>query len=100
MSTHTTLDLRGAELAAMAGSAAPPPPLGYALPFPVTSPDAAGKLAVQVLTSLVAGGLAPLDGLPAGSNAVTTLVRLLVGSTRLARSWAVEPVPFPGMAYP
>ena len=98
--THTDLTARGTELAGMAGASAPPEPLGYALPFPVTAPDVAAKLAGQVLTTLVAGGLAPLPTLPEGSTATTTLVRLLVGAQRLGRTWGVAPVPFPGQAYP
>ncbi len=98
--THTDLTARGTELAGMAGASAPPEPLGYALPFPVTAPDVAAKLANQVLTTLVAGGLAPLATLPTGSTATTTLVRLLVGAQRLGRTWGVAPVPFPGQAYP
>ena len=84
----------------MAGSSAPVEPLGYALPYPVTAPDVAARLAGQVLTTLVAGGLAPLSTLPEGSTATTTLVRLLVGAQRLGRTWGVAPVPFPGQAYP
>jgi len=98
--THTDLSSRAAELLAMAGSSAPPEPLGYALPFPVTAPDVARRLAGQVLTTLVAGGLGPLATLPEGSSATTTLVRLLVGAQRLGRGWGVAPVPFPGQAYP
>jgi hypothetical protein len=84
----------------MVGSAAPPDPLGYALPFPITAPDGAARLANQVLTTLVAGGLAPLASLPDDSTATTTLVRLLVGAQHLGRSWGVAAVPFPGQAYP
>ena len=84
----------------MARPSAPPEPLGYALPYPVTAPEVASRLANQVLTTLVAGGLAPLATLPEGSSATTTLVRLLVGAQRLGRGWGVAPVPFPGQAYP
>jgi hypothetical protein len=98
--THTDLESRAAELVGMAGSSAPAEPLGYALPFPVSAPEAASRLAGQVLTTLVSGGLAPLATLPEGSTATTTLVRLLVGAQRLGRGWGVAPVPFPGQAYP
>jgi Domain of unknown function (DUF4439) len=98
--THTDLSARASELLAMAGSSASPDPLGYALPFPVTGPEAAGRLANQVLTTLIAGGLAPLAEVPEGSTATTTLVRLLVGAQRLGRRYGVAPVPFPGQAYP
>ena len=100
IATHTDLSARAAELLAMAGPSAPPEPLGYALPFAVTAPDVATRLANQVLTTLVAGGLAPLATLPEGSSATTTLVRLLVGAQRLGRGWGVAPIPFPGQAYP
>lgn len=98
--THTDLTTRTTELAGMAGSSAPVEPLGYALPYPVTAPDVAARLAGQVLTTLVSGGLAPLATLPEGSTATTTMVRLLVGAQRLGRTWGVVPVPFPGQAYP
>ena len=98
--THTDLDSRATEVAGMAGSSAPVGPLGYALPYPVTAPDVASRLAGQVLTTLVAGGLTPLATLPEGSTATTTLVRLLVDAQRLGRTWGVAPVPFPGQAYP
>ncbi|HEU4331649.1 MAG TPA: DUF4439 domain-containing protein [Lapillicoccus sp.] len=98
--THTDLRRRASELGAMAGPSAPTEPLGYALPFPVATPEDATRLAGQVLTTLVAGGLAPLATLPVGSTATTTLVRLLVGAQVLGRRWGVAPVPFPGQAYP
>ncbi|HEU4999928.1 MAG TPA: DUF4439 domain-containing protein [Lapillicoccus sp.] len=98
--THTDLRTRATELREMAGPSAPTEPLGYALPFPVTTPEAATRLAGQVLTTLVAGGLAPLGTLPEGSSATTTLVRLLVAAQGLGRRWGVAPVPFPGQAYP
>ncbi len=100
LTTRTQLAAREAELVALAGTSAPPPPLGYALPFPVTDPDSAARLATLVLTSLVAGGLAPLTPLPAGSMAVVPLVRFLVGAAALARTWGVGAVPFPGLVYP
>jgi hypothetical protein len=98
--THTDLRSRATELGAMAGTSAPTEPLGYALPFPVTNAEEATRLAGQVLTTLVAGGLAPLTTLPQGSTATTTLVRMLVGAQALGRRWGVAPVPFPGQAYP
>lgn len=63
LSTRDALERRGAELAAMVGSTAPAPPLGYVLPFPVTTPEAAGRLATTAMTGLVAAGWQPLaDG--------------------------------------
>ncbi len=100
LTTHTRLQSRAAELLALAGPSAPPAPLGYVLPFPVTDADAATRLAGQVLSTLVAGGLEPLAAVPTGSSAVVPLARLLVAAAGLARGWGVATGPFPGLAYP
>ncbi len=98
--TRIALAARADELTTMAAAAATPPPLAYVLPFPVTTPEAAGRLAADVLRRLVAAGLGPLIQVPQGSSALSTLVRFQVASVSLARSWGVAPEPFPGMAYP
>ena len=68
--THTDLDSRaGPSSPGWPGRPRRRGPLGYALPYPVTAPDVASRLAGQVLTTLVAGGLAPLATLPEGSTA-------------------------------
>lgn len=100
LTTRTQLESRAAELLALAGPAAPPAPLGYVLPFPVTDADTGTRLAGQVLTTLVAGGLEPLAALPVGSTAVVPLARLLVAAAGLARAWGVATGPFPGLLYP
>lgn len=100
LGTSSELAARAQELTAMAGSAASPEPLGYALPFPATTPEAANRLASTVLTRLVAVGLAPVPLLPHGSPAHTTVVRLQVQAQAIAFRWGVGPLPFPGMAYP
>ncbi|MDQ6715049.1 MAG: DUF4439 domain-containing protein [Actinomycetota bacterium] len=100
LATATELGVRESELVAMVGAAAAPAPLGYALPFPVTTPETAARLAAQVLSSLVAGGLAPVASLAAGSSAVATVVRLEATAQHLGGGWGVASVPFPGMTYP
>lgn len=100
LATSAELAARQRELTAMAGVSAALEPLGYALPFPASTPAAATRLATTVLTSLVALGLGPVTQLPRGSSAHTTLVRLQVQAQHLGRSWGVAPVPFPGMVYP
>jgi hypothetical protein len=100
LATHTALGTREAQLLAAAGAGAPPAPLGYALPFPVTGAPDAARLATQVLTTLVAGSLAPLSALPEGSTAVVPLVDLLAGAVRMGSAWGVAATPFPGLAYP
>ncbi len=99
LATMTALSARADELTTME-AATTPPPLAYVLPFPVTTPEAAGRLAADVLTRLVAAGLGPLPLVLQGSSALTTLVRFQVASISLARSWGVAPGPFPGMNYP
>ncbi len=98
VATMTTLSARADELATM--GATTPPPLAYVLPFPVTTPEAAGRLATTVMTRLVAAGLGPLPLVLHDSSALTTLVRFQVASVSLARTWGVAPGPFPGMTYP
>jgi hypothetical protein len=72
-------------------------PIGYALPFPVTNPDDAGKLVRTVLDALVARGLDPLTLLPAGSPAVAEVVRLQAEAAVLRLPWGGALVPFPGL---
>lgn len=98
--TRTELARREDTLLAMAGTGTPPASLGYVLPFPVTTPDAAQKLATTTLTALVAAGLGPLATLGTGPAALTELVRQQVQAQRLGRGWGVVAAPFPGMVYP
>lgn len=100
LATLAALRVRAGELTAAAGASATADPLGYALPYPVTSPDLAHRLAGEVLTRLVEGGLELVPVLPAGSTSLTAIVRLQAQAQSLAHDWGATPVPFPGMAYP
>ncbi len=113
VAAHLADDARAAALATLqqvrqreggllsaAGSAAPPEPLGYGLPFPVRTAGEARRLATTILTGLIARGLDPLTTLPTGSRAIGTLVRLQAEAVTLAAAWGVAPTPFPGMTYP
>jgi len=100
LATLTALRSREAAVRTMAGSSAAPEPLGYTLPFAVTTPELARRLAGVVLSQLVARGLDPVASLPAASTAVATVVRLQAEAQLLAHDWGVDMVPFPGMAYP
>jgi len=100
LATLTALKARERALGTMAGTSAAPEPLGYALPFAVTTPALARNLAAVVLSQLVARGLDPLPSLPLASTAVSTVVRLQAEAQALAHGWGVSMVPFPGMAYP
>lgn len=91
---------RESALVTTAGAAAPPEPLGYDLPFPVTTADEARRLATVVLTGLVARGLDPLTTLPMGSRAIGAVVRLQAEAVTLGTPWGVAVTPFPGMTYP
>ena len=100
LATLAALRVREEELTAAAGASATADPLGYALPYPVTSPDLAHRLAGEVLARLVEGGLELVPGLPAGSTSLTAIIRLQAQAQSLAHDWGATPVPFPGMAYP
>ncbi|WP_411284091.1 DUF4439 domain-containing protein [Lapillicoccus sp.] len=100
LATLAALRVREGELTGAAGASATADPLGYALPYPVTSPDLARRLAGEVLTRLVEGGLELIPVLPAGSTSLTAVVRLQSQAQFLAHEWGAVTVPFPGMAYP
>lgn len=74
-------------------------PIGYALPFPVTTPDEARTLVRTVLDALVTRGLDPLALLPAGSPAVAEVVRLQAEAALLRLPWGGALGPFPGLVH-
>ncbi len=88
-----------AELQLLAGSAAKPIPLGYALPFPVSTPAAALRLATHLMTALgevIASQLPTVTGDPAG---LTGTVHLLTDVCVDAVTWQVPLTAFPGLTY-
>ena len=92
------LRVNASALEALAGSAATPVPLGYALPFPVTSPAAVLKLATHLMTALresIASRLPAVAGDPA---ALTGTVHLLADVSIEAVSWEVPLTAFPGLS--
>jgi hypothetical protein len=97
-STLAALRARGRAQEALAGDAAAPPPLAYSLPFPVTTPAAARRLAVHALTGArgaVAGDLGSTGG---DVGPLTSVVQWLGDTEVLASRWGVPLAPFPGMA--
>lgn len=85
------------EQAALAGAAAPLPPLGHPLPFPVTTPAAARRLAQHLVVGLrgsLGDGLSDVAGQRAAS---ATVVRWLAGTEVLASRWGVALQAFPGL---
>jgi hypothetical protein len=97
LATLTELARRETALAAVAGAAAHPAPLGYRLPFAVSTPEAASRLLTTAFSALVAGGLATVDSLPPGSRAVGEAVRLHAQAVALGHGWGVALTAFPGM---
>ena len=97
-STLSALRARAAAQEAMAGSSAGPPDLAHPLPFPVTTPAAARRLAVDVLTRLRAAGARDLGTAGTDTAALGLLVRWLGETEVLASRWGVPLAPFPGLS--
>lgn len=91
---------REVALLAAAGTDAPAPALGYAVPTSsgaVVDPD---RLVSAALTGLVERGLDPLAAVPADSPALVDVARLLAEAVVLAAARGVAVTPFPGMITP
>ena len=97
LSTLTTLASRSSEQEALAGASAGPPALGYPLPFPVTTPAAARRLAVRVLTDLRASVARDLGSTNSDLGPLGALVQWLADTEVLASRWGVPLAPFPGL---
>jgi hypothetical protein len=83
-----------------AGAAAPPPAIGYDLPFPVHDAAAATRLARWVLGRLVPQ-VAVLLGAAAGDrDTLTAVVHALADGVALGERWQVPLEPFPGLRTP
>ncbi len=72
-------------------------PLGYRLPFPVTTAEDASRLVRTVLDGLVAHGLDGLAELPTGTD-LAEVVRLHTEASVLRQQWGGPLAPFPGLA--
>jgi hypothetical protein len=95
-----TLRPREEQLQALAGADADAPPLGYRLPFAVTTPASAARLARALLPDLLLS-VGSAYGTSTGDG--PGLVGLLRWSAQLqaqAGAWGVAPTPFPGLATP
>lgn len=97
-STLSALRARAAAQEAMAGASAGPPDLAHPLPFPVTTPAAARRLAVDVLKRLRAAGARDLGTAGTDTAALGLLVRWLGETEVLASRWGVPLAPFPGLS--
>ena len=96
--TLGTLRTRSAELQMLAGPAAPPIPLGYALPFPVSTPAAAQRLATHLMTALRASIASQLPAVTGDAKGLTGTVQLLTDVCVHAVTWRVPLTAFPGLS--
>ena len=96
--TLGTLRTRSAELQMLAGPAAPPIPLGYALPFPVSTPAAAQRLATHLMTALRASIASQLPAVTGDAEGLTGTVQLLTDVCVHAVTWRVPLTAFPGLS--
>ena len=96
-STLASLRARASDLEMLAGSAAPPPPLGYELPFRVTDTGSAQRLARHLLQALLVAHAAALEPALGDAPALATLVQLLGATQIIASRWGVPLTAFPGL---
>lgn len=97
LATLATLEARAQDQESLAGASAGPPALGYPLPFPVTTPATARKLAVQVLTELRASVARDLGSTGGDTGPLGALVQWLADTEVLASRWGVPLSAFPGL---
>jgi hypothetical protein len=96
--TLGTLRTRSSELQLLAGPAAPPIPLGYALPFPVSTPAAAIRLATHLMTALRASIACQLPAVTGDAEGLAGTVQLLTDVCVHAVTWRVPLTAFPGLS--
>jgi len=96
-STLEALQARVITQEALAADAAGPPPLAYPLPFAVTTPAAARRLAVHLLTELRSAVARQLGSAGASDGPLGSLVQWLAETEVLASRWGVALQPFPGL---
>lgn len=97
-STLDTLRGRVRALGEVMGDTAQPPVAGYALPFEVATPDAAGRLATEVLTGLRTSVAAAVPALRDQPDAQSVTIETLTEAEVLARRWALPLMAFPGLS--
>lgn len=97
VATLTTLKARVARLEQPAGDKAPPAALGYPLPFPVTTPGAAKRLALHVLEGLRASHAAATGRAARDATGLAATVQWLAEAEGLCHRWGTALQPFPGL---
>jgi len=96
--TLGALRTTASELEGLAGSAAKPIPLGYALPFPVGTPAAALKLATHLMRTLLEAIASQLPAVAGDAADLTGTVQVLTDICVDAVAWQVPLAAFPGLA--
>ena len=97
MRTLLALRTRASELESLVGSSAPPPPLGYELPFPVSDKDSSRRLALHLLEALLTRMAAALEPAAGSAKALNTLVRWMGETESMASGWGAPLAAFPGL---
>lgn len=97
MTTLLALRTRASELETLVGSSAPPPPLGYELPFPVSDKDSSRRLALHLLEALLTRMAAALEPAAGSAKALNTLVRWMGETESMASRWGAPLAAFPGL---
>jgi hypothetical protein len=85
------------QLQQLAGSAAKPIALGYALPFPVATPASALRLATHVMTALRAAIASQLPVVTGDAAGLAGTVQVLTDVCVDAVTWRVPLTAFPGL---
>jgi len=97
MAALAALRTRVSELETLVGPSAPPPPLGYELPFPITDTESARRLAAHLLEALLPRMAAALEPAVGNANALATLVRWMGETESMASRWGAPLAAFPGL---
>jgi hypothetical protein len=98
LATLAALQSRASEQESLAGASAGPAALGYPLPFAVTTPAAARRLAARVLTDLRASVARDLGSTNGDLGPLGALVQWLADTEVLASRWGVRLSAFPGLS--
>lgn len=91
------LEALASQLSTLAGAEAGPPPLGYTLDGDLQTSRGRKALAVALLATLPPAVLTGTDAYTDDAASVAGSVRLLAETLDLARPWALDEGPFPGM---
>ena len=97
VTTLGALRASSSELQRLAGKAAKPIALGYALPFPVATPASALRLATHVMTALRAAIASQLPAVAGDAEGLTGTVQVLTDVCVDAVTWRVPLTAFPGL---